>query len=525
MSSSDSDDELPIARMIAKQNGAAGAEPAAPAVKAKQARAPTTTEAIFDEPDSDDDVPIAQMTKQNGKNNGAARAEDPPAKPKPKTTTEAIFDEPDSEDEAPARRPAKKARAKAKSQEPEDATAGDEELARRLAMGLPPRRASRGGRAPPAPSPPRRKARSPPSSDDEEDEAPEAEEEAPAPKKTKPKAQKGPPRGGECVGERIRVWWPQDRCWYYGEVLSYDGEKHTLLYDDDEEEVVLLGEERHELSPEEAETSSSSEDDESEDLSDDEYTDKIKQEISIKYGKGASWSELFFDPSYERVEGQLEEGRYANAAPRLVPPKKDDPGKASPSPEESDSDEDQSALARAAAYKAAWRDTGRAKRKVKKKTEGPFRLPFPKFGCKRHTSRKKAREAYDAQPYAFFPGDSGTTYQDFTLPLSLVVEAAIEREGEKGRREGKRSLEVALNEFELIHRSERPEDLEEAAKQRFKLCRDEFGSCGCSAKIEELAAERRYWCGVLYCDSSATTLSTRQWRAPPRRRGDARSRR
>ena len=80
--------------------------------------------------------------------------------------------------------------------------------------------------------------------------------------------------------------------------MSYDGEKHTLLYDDDEEEVVELGEERYELSPEEAETSSSSEDEESEDLSDDEYTDKVKQEISIKYGKGAAWSELFFDPSY-----------------------------------------------------------------------------------------------------------------------------------------------------------------------------------------------------------------------------------
>ena len=38
---------------------------------------------IFDEPDSDDDLPIGQMTKQNGKNNGAARAEDPPAKPDP----------------------------------------------------------------------------------------------------------------------------------------------------------------------------------------------------------------------------------------------------------------------------------------------------------------------------------------------------------------------------------------------------------------------------------------------------------
>ena len=133
----------------------------------------------------------------------------------------------------------------------------------------------------------------------------------------------------------------------------------------------------------------------------------------------------------------MEEGRYANAAPRLVPQKENG---SQPAPEEdSDSDdEDQSALARAAAYKAAWRDTGRAKRKVKKKTEGPFRLPFPKFGCKRHTSRKKAREAYDAQPYAFFPGDTGTMYQDFTLPLSLVVEAAIEKEkakkvGEKGK--------------------------------------------------------------------------------------------
>ena len=42
-----------------------------------------------------------------------------------------------------------------------------------------------------------------------------------------------------------------------------------------------------------------------------------------------------------------------------------------------------------------------------------------------------------------------------------------------------------------------PEELAEAAKQRFKLCRDEFGSCGCSAKIEELAAERRYCIGVL----------------------------
>ena len=110
MSSSDSEDEIPISALVAgkatPKNGKNGAarEPAAPAgdeapapAKAKPARAPTTTEAIFDEPDSDDDVPIGQMTKQNG----AAKAEPaeappPKPKPKPKTTTEAIFDEPES---------------------------------------------------------------------------------------------------------------------------------------------------------------------------------------------------------------------------------------------------------------------------------------------------------------------------------------------------------------------------------------------------------------------------------------------
>ena len=131
----------------------------------------------------------------------------------------------------------------------------------------------------------------------------------------------------------------------------------------------------------------------------------------------------------------------------------------------------------------------------------PFACPSRSSAVKGIPAGRKLEKPTTRSPYAFFPGDTGTMYQDFTLPLSLVVEAAIEREGEKGRREGKRSLEVALNEFELIHRSERPEDLEEAAKQRFKLCRDEFGSCGCSQKVEALAAERA---------RLLTTLSTRR---------------
>ena len=98
MSSSDSEDEIPISSLVAgkatPKNGKNGAarDPAAPAgdeapapAKAEPARkAKSTTEAIFDEPDSDDDVPIGQMTKQNGAAK-AEPAEAPPAtKPKPK---------------------------------------------------------------------------------------------------------------------------------------------------------------------------------------------------------------------------------------------------------------------------------------------------------------------------------------------------------------------------------------------------------------------------------------------------------
>ncbi len=78
------------------------------------------------------------------------------------STADSASDDDATGDEPPARRPAEakrtKATAKAKAKTPAapaDATAGDAELARRLAMGLPPRRASRGPTPVPAPAPPR----------------------------------------------------------------------------------------------------------------------------------------------------------------------------------------------------------------------------------------------------------------------------------------------------------------------------------------------------------------------------------
>ena len=79
-------------------------------------------------------------------------------------TTASASDDDATRDETPARRPAKKAKVKAKAPaEPADATAGDAELARRLAMGLPPRRATRGPSPPPAPR------RPPPEASDDTD--------------------------------------------------------------------------------------------------------------------------------------------------------------------------------------------------------------------------------------------------------------------------------------------------------------------------------------------------------------------
>ena len=422
----------------------------------------------------------------------APQTKDPPATAKP-VTNGAAKAKPAAASEATTSGDEELARRLAKGLPPRGAaasTAGDKALARRLAMGLPPRRSTGRGAAAPAPAP--SKARAPPSSSDDDDDDASDAADAPAPPRpaiTVP-ARTGPAAGAECVGARIRVWWPNDRVWYTGEVLSFDGARHTLLYDDNEEEVVTLGEERYELNA--AESSSDEEEScaSSSDESDDAMMDKLKFYVWQKVAGGASWSELFFDPSFERDEAELEEGRFANAyvAEQAAPAA----AEGDEEEEEEEADEaDRNALQLAAAYKAAWRDTGRAKRKVTKKKEGAVRWPLPRFGCPRERGRTKARAAYDRAPVRWFDEDTGNCYQDFELPLSLVVDAAIATEAEKGREKGKRSLAVALSEFELIQVSERPPELEKANLARAKACRDEFGSCGCSAKVDKLDAAKR----------------------------------
>jgi sister-chromatid-cohesion protein PDS5 len=51
------------------------------------------------------------------------------------------------------------------------------------------------------------------------------------------------------VGCGIKVWWPLDRRFYKGEVISYDAKKkrHKVLYDDGEQEILDLGVERWQL--------------------------------------------------------------------------------------------------------------------------------------------------------------------------------------------------------------------------------------------------------------------------------------
>ncbi|XP_051147710.1 sister chromatid cohesion protein PDS5 homolog D-like [Andrographis paniculata] len=55
--------------------------------------------------------------------------------------------------------------------------------------------------------------------------------------------------GEELVNARIMVWWPLDRTFYTGSVVSYDPEqkKHMVLYDDDDEETLDLKNERWEF--------------------------------------------------------------------------------------------------------------------------------------------------------------------------------------------------------------------------------------------------------------------------------------
>ncbi|CAL0311136.1 unnamed protein product [Lupinus luteus] len=55
-----------------------------------------------------------------------------------------------------------------------------------------------------------------------------------------------PPPSSDVVGRRINVYWPLDKAWYQGSVISFDkiSSKHLVRYDDGEEEALDLSKEK-----------------------------------------------------------------------------------------------------------------------------------------------------------------------------------------------------------------------------------------------------------------------------------------
>ncbi|NMR86128.1 hypothetical protein HKB06_10035, partial [Vibrio parahaemolyticus] len=52
--------------------------------------------------------------------------------------------------------------------------------------------------------------------------------------------------GQNLVGLRVKVWWPDDREFYKGVIVSFDSakKKHKVLYDDGDEETLNLVKEK-----------------------------------------------------------------------------------------------------------------------------------------------------------------------------------------------------------------------------------------------------------------------------------------
>ena len=44
----------------------------------------------------------------------------------------------------------------------------------------------------------------------------------------------------KCVGYRVGVWWPRSLCFFYGNIVSYEKEKHKIEYDDGQTAYVTL---------------------------------------------------------------------------------------------------------------------------------------------------------------------------------------------------------------------------------------------------------------------------------------------
>ncbi|XP_031500233.1 histone-lysine N-methyltransferase ASHH3-like isoform X2 [Nymphaea colorata] len=53
-------------------------------------------------------------------------------------------------------------------------------------------------------------------------------------------------RRGDCIGLRVKVWWPEDKRFYKGKISAYNAKnkKHTILYDDGDKEVLDMRKER-----------------------------------------------------------------------------------------------------------------------------------------------------------------------------------------------------------------------------------------------------------------------------------------
>ena len=168
------------------------------------------------------------------------------------------------------------------------------------------------------------------------------------------------------------------------------------------------------------------------------------------------------DLSYEANETNAKQGDYyvegfGAAAPVEDAPPADTASSRASTPTEILDEDDMGLRERASAYKAMWRDTGRAKKRATKRAPARVRLPLPKYGAVKKALRKpeKRAAAYAAAPVAFFPGDDGAaaSFVDFELPYGLLVEAAKERAAERARKAGVRSLDVAFAEFELVRRN------------------------------------------------------------------------
>ncbi|UPR04153.1 bromodomain-containing protein [Chloropicon primus] len=44
----------------------------------------------------------------------------------------------------------------------------------------------------------------------------------------------------KCVGFRVGIWWPRSLCFFYGDIMAYEKEKHRIKYDDDTFACVTL---------------------------------------------------------------------------------------------------------------------------------------------------------------------------------------------------------------------------------------------------------------------------------------------